>query len=252
MTLQADIARRFARELKGCEDLWHLAEDLFRRNESRRALHSGRVSTAAVLALHTKAKKSFKALNVLAREGYGEDAMVLARSLTNLCIDLGYICRADSDARASQWIARGRVSRRDLGARFGLTAPGDSSIDWGRMEALAREWARVRIADRADLADLGTFYATSYAHGCVFDHSDAWGALAYLEIAGEEVLAYPDPSAKNVDLALLSGAFAFGQVVETAGQYWEFDFAGADAEMKRIVTEAFEALPPSAPKESGP
>jgi hypothetical protein len=47
----------------------------------------------------------------LAREGYSEDAMDPARSLTNLCIDLGYICHSDSETRARQWIAIGSLER---------------------------------------------------------------------------------------------------------------------------------------------
>jgi hypothetical protein len=32
--------------------------------------------------------------------------MVIARSLVNVCIDLAYICKLDSDDRTEQWIAR--------------------------------------------------------------------------------------------------------------------------------------------------
>jgi len=108
------IEAQYSRELDGYVRLGELAWILLQRNHSKVAIDTTRPSTAAVLGLHAKARKSFQAIDVLAREGFGEDAMIVARSLTNLnlCIDLGYISRTDSENRARQWMGT-RVTPRN-------------------------------------------------------------------------------------------------------------------------------------------
>jgi hypothetical protein len=239
MSIRDEIEAKYSRELEGYRQLGGLAHDLLVQNEHRMALDTARASTAAAMGLHAKARKSFLALELIAREGFGEDAMILARSLTNLCIDLGYICRADSDNRARQWMARGRVSRRQLAQTFGLVPPDENEVDWPAMMALAKKWRDVPIVDRAKDAELVNFYEIAYRHGSVFEHSDAWGALAFLEIVDNVVAIQPNPSPRLVGTALLAGAFAFAQIVEIAGHFWSFDFFGRDAEMHSIVTTAF-------------
>jgi len=133
--IPAAIRAKFEKELTGYERLLAKADELFGRNQAKAFLDTARPSTAAVLGLYTKARKSIVALHVLATSGYGEDAMIIARSLINLCIDLGYICRTDSDDRARQWIARGRVSRREMAQAFGLTPPDEMTVDWGHRRA---------------------------------------------------------------------------------------------------------------------
>ena len=114
MSLRMEIEAQYSRELDGYVRLGELAWSLLQRNQSRVAIDTARPSTAAVLGLHATARKSFQAIDVLAREGFGEDAMIVARSLTNLCIDLGYICRTDSENRAREWMAPGtRVTPRN-------------------------------------------------------------------------------------------------------------------------------------------
>ena len=46
---------------------------------------SHRPSTTAALALQGKAMKTFRAIGVLACDRFGEDGIILGRSLTNLC-----------------------------------------------------------------------------------------------------------------------------------------------------------------------
>ncbi len=237
--LRAAIRAKFEKELTGYEKLLAKADELFDRNQAKAFLDTTRPSTGAVLGLYTKARKGVAALHVLATSGYGEDAMIIARSLVNLCIDLGYICRTDSDDRARQWIARGRVSRREMAQAFGLTPPDEVTVDWGKVGERARAWKAVRIFDRAKDAGLENFYEIAYRHGCVYEHSDAWGALAYLDIVDDSIDMRSEPSPTRVDTALLAGAFAFGEIASISGKYWGFDIAQADREIFDLVMTAF-------------
>lgn len=241
MSVRAEIETRYRRELEGYRRLGVVAYELSQQNESRVALNTARPSTAAVLGLNAKARKTFLAIETVACEGFGEDAMILARSLTNLCIDLGYICRTDSENRAQQWMAQGRVSRRKIAGTFGHRPPDETAVDWTVMTARARQWKAVRIFDRAKDADLLNFYEVAYRHGSVYEHSDAWGALAFLDIVDDAVEVQPDPSPRLVDTALLAGAFAFAQVVEITGRFWGFEFSGRDTQMCSVLTTAFQS-----------
>ena len=82
--VRAAIREKYGKALQGCEDLAALDRDI-RAAHPILAKGGGRL---AVVFLHAKARKTFGAILLVAREGYGEDAMILARSLTNLCIDL--------------------------------------------------------------------------------------------------------------------------------------------------------------------
>lgn len=234
-----EIESKYAREFAGYRRLGGLADELWQRNKARPALDTSRPATAAVLGLYAKAKKSFQAIEQLAAAGFGEDAMIIARSLTNLCIDLAYICRTDSDDRARQWIARGRVSRRTLANTFGHDPPDEAKVDWAKVTARANQWEGKKIRGRADDAGLMNFYRIAYQHGSVFEHSDAWGALAFLDIVDDAVEVQTEPSQQHVGTALLAGAFAFAQTVQTTGVFWGFDFGGLDAEMERVAFDAF-------------
>ena len=46
---------------------------------------------AIMLALFGKCRKQFKAIQLLCRKGYGEDACILTRSMLNILIDIEYI-----------------------------------------------------------------------------------------------------------------------------------------------------------------
>jgi hypothetical protein len=49
------------------------------------------------------------------------------------------------------------------------------------------------------------------------------------------------PTPAFVDFALLSAAFALAQMVKSVGDYFEFDFGGADVELETILRTEFEA-----------
>jgi len=81
MALRDDIECKYARELGGYRRLHEIAHARWHENESKIHLDEARPSTAAVLGLYAKARKTFSALETLVRDGFGEDAMILARSL---------------------------------------------------------------------------------------------------------------------------------------------------------------------------
>jgi hypothetical protein len=115
---------------------------VYQRNEAKAILDRSPQATLAVASLYAKGRKQAEALELIASKGYGEDdALILARSLVNLCIDLAYITTdpSQTEDRARRWAAKGRVVRREFGNRVGTTPPDENDTDWPAEEALAAE-----------------------------------------------------------------------------------------------------------------
>jgi hypothetical protein len=219
-----------------------LVDDLMARNDGKAALDTRRWATRPALGLFGKARKSSDAVYLAARHGYGEDAMILARSLVNICIDLRYICGGDrdaSEARARAWSARGRVGRRDFAARAGQSAPDEARVDWKEQTSLSEEWKATSIFRRAEISGLLNFYNLPYRHGSVFEHSDSWGALSFVDVDATEVRIQTNPSENFVDLALLSASCALAQVAEDFGRYYEFEFGDVIKDMDAAIRKGF-------------
>ena len=69
---------------------------------------------AVVLVALGKAYKTHRALQILCREGYGEDAAILLRALFELAVDTRYITRSSSQKRALRWLDYDAVTRYEL------------------------------------------------------------------------------------------------------------------------------------------
>jgi uncharacterized protein DUF5677 len=235
------IEERYAKELAACRSILRLADQCYERNASKAVLDRSRSATMAVASLYGKARKQASAVHLLASQGYGEDALILARSLVNLCIDLEYITvdQNQTETRARRWTAKGRVTRRKFGKRVGATPPDEHKVNWTAEQALADEWPQT-IEERAKVAGLENFYNLPYRHGSSFEHSDSWSATSFLELAHDGVVdMLTGPSDRYVDLSLLTLACAFAEIACRFGRFYGFDFAGADQAMENQVKTAF-------------
>jgi len=92
--------------------------------------------------LFGKATKTMNAIRVLCEGGFGQDAVILTRSLVNLVIDLWYI-GGDPDERTEDYIANGRRTRRTYQEQFPERP--------GPLPALDPDWDEVK-----QRASLGT------------------------------------------------------------------------------------------------
>lgn len=230
------IEERFSREFEAYDHVIVLADDVLRRNGQKFAIDPQRRRTRAAALLYARARKAVDAVRILAAAGYGEDAMVLARSLVNVCIDLAYICKVESDERTEQWIANGRLARRLMAQEFGLKTEDEETTDWKKIEKLAKHWRDVKIEERAKYAGLENFYRVLYRHGSSFEHSDLWAVNSFLE-RGEDGPMLNTESSENLVVQSLFACYTFGQITLTIGQLFGFEFAGADAEMLRVAQE---------------
>jgi hypothetical protein len=75
-----EIAQQFAKQFVAYGQLCSLADRLLERNLGKFGVDRDRPSTQVVAALYAKARKTADAVCLLAQNGYGEDATILARA----------------------------------------------------------------------------------------------------------------------------------------------------------------------------
>lgn len=234
--VRAAIHAKYGKTFQACEQLAALDHEI-RTNNPIRAQGGGRL---AVVFLHAKARKTFHAILLLAREGYGEDALILARSLTNLCIDLAYMTAADTPERVRAWLAYARVQLRKWAAALGRPLEGDT-LTWSEEEQLAKKW--LNVSDRAIRSDTQNFYNLAYRHGSIYEHSDAASFESFMGVTATGFLAKSGPSDAMISDALTIGSTAFADVMTRWATFFKIDLADARTVMEQTVKAALGGLP---------
>ena len=234
--VRAAIRERYGKALQACEELAALDRDI-------RAAHpisaKGGGKLAAVF-LHAKTRKTFNALLLVAREGYGEDALILARSLTSLCIDLAYLTAADTPARVRVWLAYARVQLRKWALSLGRVLQVDT-VNWAEEEELAKRW--LNLAERAARSDTQNFYNLAYRHGSIYEHSDAASFEPFLAVTAQGFIAKSGPSDAMLFDVVTIASTAFAEVVSRWARFFEIDLGDAGVRMDQIVKAALSSLP---------
>jgi hypothetical protein len=238
---RAAIRKKFAKEFSAYEGLVELTNELMDRNPERAIENSERPATGAVGRLFAKGLKTVLAIHLLAREGFGEDAVDLGRTLTNLCIDMAYICEGDSDNRARQWSEVGKYERLKMERGFWGALPDDQESEYRSLRERTGEWTRLGIQGRADRGGTRGIYETSYRHSSSVAHSDSWSTRGFLKSVGDELEAQSGPSDASVDDALLIGATAMAMIVVTWAKFFGMDISDYDRAMRPVLEKGFGA-----------
>jgi len=228
-------------ELAACKDLHAVVTAAVARRSSELSAPAGTAAGPAVMFLFGKIWRSFNAIRILAQEGYGPDAMVVARSLTNACIDLVYIAQEDSEDRALQWGAVGVKAQREYFRQFDETPEGAEEVNSAVLEVRSALWKELNIRARARCAGLEDFYKIAYKAGSSPEHSDSWSSIDYLEEMPEGGISFLiGPSDKAVDRALSVACWGLSQAFLRWCRFFEFD---EDDAATRVMEIARQYLP---------
>lgn len=234
-TLQAELA--------ACRDLHAVVVDVVERRNPEQSAPVGAAAGPAVMFLFGKIWRSFNAARILAQEGYGPDAMVVARSLVNGAIDLGYIVKADSEERARQWCAVGERARQDYWEQLGKAPDRDQDVNWARIEARAKQWKELKINKRAEHAGLEDLYQIAYRAGSSPEHSDSWSSIDYVEeISGGGLSVQVGPSERGVTKALGAACWGLSEAFLRWCGFFGFDEDRATQEAMEIAHQFSESV----------
>jgi hypothetical protein len=175
-----------------------------------------------------------------------EDAVILARSLAGICIDLAYIAgggdSGETDDRARDWRASGLWAERTFAQRVGLDVPNADRYDWEDVRARKQRWQGPgAIEHRARVGKVYEVYNWAYRHASSFEHSDSWSALVFAE-GGEK---YRPVLAQG---ALVTAAAALWGVVQAWAKLCRVDIDAVNQEVEGI----FEAASSTEPRAGSP
>jgi hypothetical protein len=222
------IRQKYAREFRACARLAALDHEVAAR------VKKTPLSSAATF-LRAKARKTFDATVKLASDGYGEDAVILSRSLTNLCIDLTFLSKGGTDA-VRAWIGKSYVRLRTWARDTG--SPLKEGIDWPLQEQRAKSWPET-VRERSTKAGTVWFYNLSYRHGSIFEHSDPVSASSFVRETPGGLQFSHTPSEELVWDALLMAAFAFAEIITQWSRCVGFDLAKHADVLGDIIATGF-------------
>jgi hypothetical protein len=185
-----------------------------------------------------KGWKTIRAVRLLAVDGYGEDAMILLRSLTNPAIDMAFICRENTEQRLEQWIATARVSRRRLAEQLGKQLPDEEGTDWRTVEAAANQWNGRGIRQRAEAAGVENFDTLIYRFGSGFEHPDAWMMSDFAsEADGFITMKRSVASPRYVGNALTGAAICLAAMLDSLARFFVFEHVEELERFDRLLRE---------------
>jgi hypothetical protein len=117
-----------------------------------------------IASLFGKASKSLLAVVKLSKAGFGQDALVIVRSMVNAAIVGAYIVsRDDPDAAARDFISSGVKAQREYLKQFRRPLPAWArGTQWTRLEEAAKRWDRTSIWKKATDGGSSNLYRFSY------------------------------------------------------------------------------------------
>ncbi len=178
-----------------------------------------------IALMFAKAIKTHSALTLLCRQGYGEDAFVLARSLFEIVLDVTYILKEDTEKRLCRYLDfYWKASSSRIG-EFSKNLPSETSgeliFDRESIEKIydkaaqvqekhkydrTENWLNKKDWEMAEELGMKDDYDTIYKIMCGFAHTDISALLMFTDLDNKEnpTISFL-PSNKHVKEVLLFG-----------------------------------------------
>lgn len=192
-----------------------------------------------------KSYKTHKAILLLAQNGYGEDAVILARSLFEMLVNLTYIFAKDNEYRATRYIAYDAVVRqmmyedsmsikstRDLFLeRQKDPKPGDESIEVVKkdyLEAVKQYnfdkigWSGKDMKTLSKLAGRLHDYKTMYNLQCQLSHPSTRGMNDYFTRGKNDLIMNVGPNENYVETVLVMSHDYLYSILEICDGYMKW------------------------------
>ncbi len=253
------ISEKYADFFSINEELRALIERFFEHHPPPQDLCEGYVLFAI-----GKAYKTHAAILLLCREGYGEDAAILSRSLFELSITAKYISDDSTGARAKKfvdfdWVIRARryeysLTNAEMTKEFEKRIAADpqtsekiatilreaKKVKEGYTEQeLRKGWAGKSIKEIADAAGRTDIYKTVYSLQCDLSHSAVSVSNDYLREAGETLSMEIAPSDNWIERALVISIQHLVDLIEVWSAIFAFD---VEESLKGITQRYAEAV----------
>ncbi len=193
-----------------------------------------------------KSYKTHNAILLLAKGGYGEDAVILARSLFEMLISLKYIFSRDDDYLAEKYLAYDAVlqdmmyedtmsvesTRKLFLERQENPKPYDMSLETIKRDSLEaikkyqfnkKEWSGKGVEGLSTLAGRWSDYKTMYNLQCQLSHPSTRGMNDYFLRDAKNPIMHVGPSENYVEAVLVMSHDYFYSILEICADYMKWD-----------------------------
>ncbi|MBI3335762.1 MAG: hypothetical protein HY001_04680 [Candidatus Portnoybacteria bacterium] len=193
-----------------------------------------------------KAYKTHKAIMLLCKQGYGEDAFMLARTLFELMITTSYIFQDDSDERLMRYMEYDWVTRKKmydyavtkdelseaLNKKVGHEKGGRGVINQVQTEYKRvmtkykynkNGWSDKSISGMAESIGRGDAYNTVYKLQCIVAHTNARSINEYMDLTNEGLVFNIGRNDDSVEKTLVAAFDFLRSIIEEANKQFTWN-----------------------------
>lgn len=206
---------------------------------------------ALLLYAIAKADKTICATALLCRNGMGEDASVLCRSVFELVLMIEYIFKDETDGMSKRYFSYDWIQRKKMYGymfRSGRFQKYLSSIENQQIIAninkeakkvnkkykYGSSWSDKSIYDMAKIVGLLDLYETAYRIQCNLSHSNPRSSNDYFKEEGGRLILNSGPSDNLVTETLVTVFSCYLHIVMKINDYFN---KGVGADIKKIEDE---------------
>ena len=185
---------------------------------------------AILLLLLAKGIKTYRATLILCKSGYGQDGVILVRSLFELVVSAQYLVQTDSRTRVARYVAYNNVLRAQLpwSARpRRIQSVSRRAKARFKFSGGAIAWAGVTLEQAAKAVGQGPAYDSMYRLSSQFQHSMPWAVSGY----GQGGRADISPSQRYVNQTLGTALMEVVLLIEVINRVFRL---GLRSEIRRI------------------
>jgi hypothetical protein len=206
-----------------------------------------------------KAFKTYEALGVLCRAGYGEDAFMLARTLFELMITTAYILQDETEGRLLRYMSYDWVTRKKMYeyvvTKEELLIHLNKEIESGNRDNTIAEveeeykkamekyhynnngWSDKNIKEMSEAVGRADAYSTVYKLQCTVSHTNARSMNEYIKITEEGTILNIGPNWDLVQNALVIAFDFFFHIAKQADSQFSWGIENTLEELAKNWSE---------------
>lgn len=245
------LARVIARDVKQLLDtndrLLQCSLELIPKSLCHLSTTTAPEKTVLMMVL-VKSAKTFRAMNILAAKGFGSDAMILLRTLTELLVTFRFIRQRESVDRARRYfvfatVANSWKTQQSLGidpatqtdeqsrrlCAQAAEAKRDFGEKWWTRALQYSDWAGNSLRKKAVAVELSDLYDKVYSRACEASHGSDIASHVKITDGGDYI---PEvmPSAEWVEEVLTMGNRIFAAIL------WDLN-AALKLSSQKVISE---------------
>lgn len=174
-----------------------------------------------------KSDKTLMAISLLCKQGFGQDAAMLSRSLFELALTVNYIMSDETDGLIKRFFAYDWVQREEM---YDYSKNDDDEYENIKKKAeianksyqyKKKGWSKINIYQMAKICGWKNMYKTIYKILCAFTHVNTRSFNDYLKVDDKgNFLVDSGPNESLIDETLILSVYSYLQILYYFDDYF--------------------------------